>query len=337
EELARRLGVSVADIHRDLEELRARSDYHLAGLGDDIQVVALDRERVELWTKGLLQRPVRLSPREALALDLGLRALERQQTDAASEDPSPDEALSAVRKRLLEALAAPTGPAGAPADPASLRLADLESPIPREVERAAVDGGLLRILYRAPGRTPAPRTVAPRELVRAEGAWYLLAFDPGRDDLRAFRLDRVLEARALPDEAPAPTPAESRRLAELVEDGAVFGPSAQEDLPRATVRYDASIARWIRERGWPRTREEEDGSLLVEHDVADPNWLVEHVLGYGGAARVLDPPELAGKVAEAASRVARLHEGNPAPTPEPRDPPGKLRRAGMDPGKDPRT
>ena len=36
----------------------------------------------------------------------------------------------------------------------------------------------------------------------------------------------------------------------------------------------------------------EDGSLVMEHPLADPDWAVRHVLQYGPDATVLDPPEI---------------------------------------------
>ena len=49
-----------------------------------------------------------------------------------------------------------------------------------------------------------------------------------------------------------------------------------------TVRYSREVARWVAEREDAQC--EVDGTLVVEHDVADMNWLVRHVLQYGGEA-----------------------------------------------------
>ena len=76
DELARRLDVDPRRILRDLEELEARNFYLPPGLGDQFQL-SLDRERISVWTTREFQRPVRLTPREALALELALRAVGR--------------------------------------------------------------------------------------------------------------------------------------------------------------------------------------------------------------------------------------------------------------------
>ncbi len=67
------------------------------------------------------------------------------------------------------------------------------------------------------------------------------------------------------------------------------------------IRYSAAIAGWIREQA--TVDEMEDGSVVVRHLVADPQWIVRHVLQYGPDAEVLAPPEIRGQVREAAQRV----------------------------------
>ena len=73
-ELAAEMEVSPERILRDIEEVTARDYYHPAGWVADLQI-SVEKDTVTVWTTGELQRPVRLSPREALALALGLRLL----------------------------------------------------------------------------------------------------------------------------------------------------------------------------------------------------------------------------------------------------------------------
>ena len=56
------------------------------------------------------------------------------------------------------------------------------------------------------------------------------------------------------------------------------------------MRYSPRIARWIAEREGKEL--EKDGSLVVEHTLADTDWAVRHVLQYGPEAEVLAPPEV---------------------------------------------
>jgi predicted DNA-binding transcriptional regulator YafY len=56
------------------------------------------------------------------------------------------------------------------------------------------------------------------------------------------------------------------------------------------VRYSAKIARWIAER--ERVPLDTDGSLTMEHPLADHDWAVRHVLQYGAEAEALEPQSL---------------------------------------------
>jgi predicted DNA-binding transcriptional regulator YafY len=54
-----------------------------------------------------------------------------------------------------------------------------------------------------------------------------------------------------------------------------------------TVRYSPRVARWVAEREGLELAA--DGSLTMEHPVADEAWAVRHVLQYGPDAEVLVP------------------------------------------------
>ena len=74
DELADRLGIDRRDLERHLAELTERAFYQDPGAVEDLQIL-LDDDRVRIWSAGPLRRPVRLTPGEAAALDLGLRIL----------------------------------------------------------------------------------------------------------------------------------------------------------------------------------------------------------------------------------------------------------------------
>ena len=114
--------------------------------------------------------------------------------------------------------------------------------------------------------------------------------------MRIFRFDRTLDARLEDEDFDVP---DDFDLGEYLDGDAAYDARAGE--VEALVRYDEEIARWIRE-DWDVEREE-DGDVFVRHSVADPEWLVRHVLQYGGAAEVISPPELRERVAESLDRL----------------------------------
>ena len=50
-----------------------------------------------------------------------------------------------------------------------------------------------------------------------------------------------------------------------------------------------------------------DGSVIVRHQVADPRWIVRHVLSYGPEAEILEPAEMRDLARETVA--AELHAG----------------------------
>ena len=73
---------------------------------------------------------------------------------------------------------------------------------------------------------------------------------------------------------------------------------AQGDPVTMTVRYSPRLAKWIARHETGELRE--NGSLVVEHRVADMRMALRHVLQFGPEAEVLEPAELREEI------VARL-------------------------------
>lgn len=289
EDLAGELGVEPRRVLEDLKEVESRSYYLPAGLGDQIQLTVTP-ERLDVWTTGEFQRPVRLNPREALALELALRV--RARPTAAGEEPGEEGEVSfdALRERVVEALRTPAAEEGEAPEVALGGAEAGSDPLRETVQRAVHEGRALELLYRPPGREAEEREVGPILLAHAEGRWYLLARDLAAGGQRAYRMDRVVEARESGEEFVAE--AEDEEAVErFFQDGRIHdasGPDAPEPFEAAVV-YSPGIARWIREHGWENAEELPDGGLRVRHRVLDPEWLLRHVLSYGPDAEILEP------------------------------------------------
>ncbi len=301
DELAGALGVCPRTLSADITDVVTRAYYHPAESGSDLQV-HLYSDRVEIFTTGDFQRPVRLSVAEAVCLGLALRGAPGHESatgdpaagaTAGSADTAATDAHSSLT-RLEEALVG----ADAAALLAELETADLRpggTGIRETVSHGLEEKTALRIRYFKPPEpaAPAPRTVHPYALVLAEGLWYLLAFCEVSQEVRIFRMDRILEAA--PTGKPFETPTTFDAGAYL-QGSRVFRGGEQTSV---RVRYTARIARWLAEReqgDW-----DPDGSLVVTHRVVDPHWLVRHVLQYGPDAEVLEPEEARGWVRDGLS------------------------------------
>ena len=73
-----------------------------------------------------------------------------------------------------------------------------------------------------------------------------------------------------------------------------------EEAGKLVIRYSPRIARWIADREGKSLAP--DGSLTLEHPLADADWAVRHVLQYGPDADVIEPASVREAV------VARLRE-----------------------------
>jgi proteasome accessory factor C len=294
DELAAALDADPRDVVRDLEEVCTRTFYHPSGSGDDIQV-AIEPDRVKVWTKGEFRRPTRLSPGETLALGLGLRSL------AADQAPARRAETLALARRLEAAL----GAAAAPDTAALLAVRPGGEPAGEVWERvtdAARERRRCRIRYLKPAaREPEERTIEPYVVLLAEGRRYVVAHCRGSDGMRVFRVDRIVGLALEEERFEVPAGFDPRAY---VTNGIVY--RAEVEVP-VRVRYSPRIARWIREKG--PVEEGPDGSVEVTHRVADPHWAVRHVLQYGPDAEVLDPPELRERVRRVAARIADAADG----------------------------
>lgn len=324
EELADRLEVSEERVVRDLQEVTARSFYQRPGQAERLQI-AIDGGRVSMWTAGEFRRPVKLSPREALALDLALRA--HAAGDGSAVDAAGDGAGggSAARDGESDGGAGGSSAAGPPGGGPEARLAlarrleaELAVAPPEEVDRhmavegqeadaredrilgtlfrAARDRRCCRLRYLSSGADePSTRTVEPWLLAHADGRWYAVSRCRTAEGVRFFRADRVLEAELLEEGFEVPGDFDP---AEFLDDGHMYRTGDEVEV---TVRYGRRVARWVRERG--PVEETDDGAVVVTHSVSDPAWIVRHVLRYGPDAEVVDPPAVRRRVARAARRM----------------------------------
>jgi proteasome accessory factor C len=273
-DVAAAIGVEPDQVLGDLASISERFDSP-GGFVEGVSILVEDD--TVCVTAREFHRPMRLTMAELCALELGLAMLRRERTPA--EQEPIDRALERLRRAITQV------PANERLD--GTRWADLNDAGAAEhlsAMRAAIAGRRkLELRYRAGAATEtSERIVAPHSLVFAEQMWYLVA---SADDgaLRFFRLDRVeavcvLEERCERDE---------RAGDRVLEAGRAF---ASDTARRMTVRYSPRIARWVAEREGVSLGE--DGSLTLEHPLADDGWAVRHVLQYGPDAEVLAPAEL---------------------------------------------
>jgi len=276
DDAANRLESSRERLLDDLRLVVVREDYHPAGWTEDIRI-EIGGETIEVSSGGRFDRPPGLSPLEALALVLALR------TSAHDRPAVEREEMLELATRLDTDLSSLSG--GEMWPRISMEDGRDQEGLRGILESAIADRSQCRIRYLRPDEMePSERTIDPYRLVFGSGKWFVIGFCERRQSVRVFRLDRILEASISGETFDAPTELE---LDGAVDGGRVF--TADETVP-VTVRYTPRIEAWIREKG--PVRNADGGGVLVDFEVADPAWIVRHVLQYGPDAELVGPEDL---------------------------------------------
>ena len=157
----------------------------------------------------------------------------------------------------------------------------------------------IRFRYRPLQAKPGPREVDPYGLVFRSGNWYLVGRDRGREDVRSFRLSRVVSA--IKEIGPSSAPPEGFDAVKFVEAGP-WG--LGRPLERARIAFSPKVAWWAIAAA-PGSRSlgtGADGWVEAEVPASESETFVSWVLSFGPDARVQAPDSLREQV------VARLQE-----------------------------
>jgi predicted DNA-binding transcriptional regulator YafY len=290
--LAADLEVSTKSVHRDLEFMRDRLRLPLE----------FDRARFGYhYTEEVSAFPsVQITEGELFALIVAEKALQ-QYRGTSFERPL----LSAIKK-MEQSLP----------DTISLDLHEVERTISFRTRaepildlrifdalaKATAARRQLELAYRKPGQLePELRVVDPYHLANINGEWFLFAFDHLRQDIRTFVPARIKSARPT---GKTFARSQSFSLEKRLRDS--FGVRSGEGAYQVVLRFTAAVADYIREKRWhdsQELRELKDGGVELRLKLSSLGEIERWVLGWGGNAVVLQPPELAASVKQAAEKI----------------------------------
>jgi predicted DNA-binding transcriptional regulator YafY len=292
-EICERLQISDEELREDLNVLNVVNfgggSYVLyAEIREDSGEIEVDPEPYS----DNFDRPARLLPVEAKALVAAIDLI---------GEHIPEGSLTSARKKIVAALGE---------DPMEQGLqvaatAGDDSDVARRVSKAIVQRRMIELDYYKENEDEISlRRVEPYALTNGREGWYVASFDPERDGVRHFRLDRIKRV-SVTDEKFEPRP-------EVDPAGEVDGWLRTGEVPAsrsARVWVSPERARWAREAR--RVVEEwSDGSVVVELSFAGVDWLVREILKEAGDAAVLEPEDARDAVRAA---VARLRDGSAVP------------------------
>jgi len=283
DQVARDFGVSTAQVVKDLNVLWfCGLPEAVTGEMIDVDMEALDDEGVvRIDNAEFLLRPLRLTVAEALSLIVALRTL-RESTGSGERD---------AVDRALAKLESAAGDGAAAAASVSVLVEPADPAVTDAVTAALERRRRLHIAYLVPSRDErTERDVDPLRLLTEGGHSYLEAWCHRVEDLRLFRLDRVVTATVL--DAAADDHADLRRR-DLSEGVYQPGPG---DL--VAVLDVAPSGRWVTELvSVESSTDLPDGGQRIGVRVGDPAWLRRLVLRAGGEVHVVEPASLGTDIA----------------------------------------
>ncbi len=287
-------GTEVSDVAREfgITEAQVRADVNLLwmcglpgyGPGDLIDVT-WHGDRVTLSNAETIERPLRLTSDEALAMITALRAL----------SGVPGIVSTEAIDRALAKLEAAAGTAGVADRVVAAPESGTDVEIVTTASNALARGRRLHLRYWVPARDEATeRDVDPLRLFTSDGSAYLKGYCHASEDLRTFKLSRVLSAEILDVAVAAPDEARRRAF-----DADLFTPAADDRL--VTFSLDPA-ARWVSDYYPCETVQERgDGGLIVQMRSHDDDWVRWLALGLAGVAVLTEPLDLAAEVRHVAA------------------------------------
>lgn len=294
EELAKRFGVTVRTIYRDVANLEQMG---VPVVRDGGRYAVLDTYRM---------RPIQFTAEEVLALASALNFGRRRRNLAGKAATGALDKLLAVMPAAHREMVAgldetqvvePLQGASVPGEPA------VEQNL-----RAALQGcHPVRITHKGHASEAATeRVLHPYGLTYRGTGLYLIGYCELRRGLRTFRVNRITAAVVLP--AVFSRPADFDLEAFLADQwGIEDGPMMQ-----VRVRFSKAVAGLARETVWHPTQtitEEPDGAVLVHMHTRGKNELARWLAGYGGTVEVLTPPDLREAVLNLGRAIMQRYAG----------------------------
>jgi predicted DNA-binding transcriptional regulator YafY len=165
-----------------------------------------------------------------------------------------------------------------------------------------------RCRYYSIGRDEeSDRVIEPYGLMLSWGYWYCIARARDRDAVRVFRLDRMRAAALLDDKDAHFEVAAGFSVRNYLD----RAPWELSEAPSVVVRVRIKFphSRWTIAEGLGRVVEAVDaeGGAVLEFGVRIPETFIRWLLPFGTQAEILEPAELAARLADERRRVRALY------------------------------
>jgi predicted DNA-binding transcriptional regulator YafY len=173
--------------------------------------------------------------------------------------------------------------------------------------RATARRERLKLHYQKPGtRKSEVRLIDPYHLANVNGEWFLFAWDHLRKAIRTF-----VPARVKKIERTGIHFKRDPRFSIEKELSASFGIHSGSGEFKVIIRFNELVSDYIREKTWhpsQKLRELADGGVELRMKLSSLVEVQRWILGWGGNASVISPPELAQNLRDSAQRILERHK-----------------------------
>ena len=149
-------------------------------------------------------------------------------------------------------------------------------------------------------------TIHPYALITQGGTFYLVGFHCKHDEIRTWKLNRIIAAERLPTKFKKPKDFDADNYRRRSFGFFVFN---DEPVQKVRIKVGGLMARYVQEHHWHETQQFEklpDGNVIVQFEVVPNRELTNWILKLGRNAEVIQPESLRQEIeAEIADMLQR--------------------------------
>lgn len=260
---------------------------------DDYVDIYVEDEQVYVEFDQMLNRPLRLTRPEAMALLMSLKLL----------DPEVDpKTVRSLTDTIEKAISNSIDPEARPED--RIVLEQPSRPVSRyfNLLRQGIDQNRKAEIdyYSLTRDTTSHRVIHPYFLTKKLGHWYLTGYCELREGLRTFKFDRILSVELFRDKFSPPEEVETNKykLNFLKSMGS----------RRIEIYFDSKVAPWIKERWGSSVTKAENGGVVLNLASETLEYPSRLVLSFAPYAKPLHPPELIEKVKQDSQEIVEWYK-----------------------------
>ncbi len=300
-QLAERFGAPAAEIMEDLNLL------FVCGLPDytpaDLIEVFIDEDHVTIRMADYFARPLRLTRTEAIPLYLKAQALVNLLEGSGGSGLKELASLRSALAKLGKALLPQEGGIAELTKRIKVQLESGETKWLSLLREAVTERRSIDLEYYTYSRDNMTRRKVDPHLVFASlGHWYFSGYCHMVTDKRLFRLDRIKSLDLTDDRFEPPEDVDAELPGPLVY---VPGP----DDAKVKIRVATESAEWLADYfSIERVRNLRSGKQEIEFRTSPSPTLEKLLLRFGSDVEVVEPPELAERMQEAAKSILALYE-----------------------------